>query len=408
MSRWRISGATVLTPDESITGVNVIIQDKKIDSITKNELKTSISLNVENGVLTPGLINAHDHLLGTYFPKVGNGPYENWLPWDNDLKSSPVYIERQQIENRDLYLLGGYRNLISGITCVSDHIPHFVNEPYIPILQVKVLKDYALSHSIASFALVWGDSIEKEYKKALDKDIPFITHISEGFDPETIQDVSKLEQKGGLGDHSVLVHGLAFSDEDINLIKKRKASVVWCADSNMFMFDKTTNIELLLEKGVNVCIGTDSPMSGGENILSEMKYDKNLFYSLYNKQLPNDVILKMVTSNPAKAFRLKDTGQIKPGYIADLVLFSNREKDPYSSVVSAELKDVLLVIINGKPVYGSIEYKDLFDSFKIKYQNFRIKGEEKILAGDLVGLLKRIENAIGMKKEFPFLPIEFS
>ena len=68
-----------------------------------------------------------------------------------------------------------------------------------------------------------------------------------------------------------LVHGLAFSKDDIDLIKKRNANVVWCADSNLYMYEKTTDIGYLLEKGVNVSIGTDSPMSGSLNILEEMK-----------------------------------------------------------------------------------------------------------------------------------------
>ena len=230
MSRWSIAGTTILTPEEIIEGANIIVQDSIIERITETNTNNTIRIDMQDTIITPGLINGHDHLLGTYYPKVGNGPYENWLPWDNDLKSSPIYAERQQIDNSDLYLLGSYRNLIAGTTSVSDHIPHFVNQPFIDMLPVKVIKEYALAHSIASFALAWGDGVEEEYRRANTKGIPFITHISEGFDSETIQDVKILDQKGGLGEYSVLVHGLAFSEEDIKLIKKRDASVVWCAD----------------------------------------------------------------------------------------------------------------------------------------------------------------------------------
>ncbi|MDY6968197.1 MAG: amidohydrolase family protein [Spirochaetota bacterium] len=407
MKKWGISGVTILTPDSKIEGSKIIINNSSIERITQDDVKTPVSIEIDNGVLTPGLINSHDHLLGTYYPKVGSGPYENWLPWDNDLKSSPIYEERQQIENRDLYLLGGYRSLISGATTVSDHIPHFVSEPFVDLLPVKVIKNYALAHSIASFALEWGDGIEIEYKKAIDENIPFITHISEGFDQETVNDIQTLDQKGGLGDHSVLIHGLAFSDEDIKLIKKRGASVVWCADSNMFMFKRTTNIQKLLDTGVNICIGTDSPMSGGENILSEMKYDRILYNKLYNKELKDQQILKMTTENPAKAFRLGKTGQIKDGYIADMVVFANNKNTPYDSVVSAGMKDIQLVIIDGKPAYGNQEYSHFFDSLEIEYQNISVDGVKKIIIGDVIGLIKRIERAVGYKKKFPFLPIEF-
>ncbi len=264
-----------------------------------------------------------------------------------------------------------------------------------------------LAHSIASFALAWGDGVEIEYKKALKNDIPFVTHISEGFDPETVNDVKVLDKKGGLGDHSVLVHGLAFSDDDIKLIKERGASVVWCGDSNMFMYNKTTNVKKILETGVNLCIGTDSPMSGGLNILHELKFDKLVYKRLYNSELPDVKLIKMVTVNPARAFRLQKTGQIKNSHIADFSIFYKRDANPYKSIVSAQLKDVMLVVISGRPVYGNREFQSLFDSLKIGYQNIILDGAEKIITGDVLGLLKRISRAVGFKKEFPFLPVEF-
>ncbi|MBN2039565.1 MAG: amidohydrolase family protein [Spirochaetes bacterium] len=406
MSKWGITGVTAITPENKIKSANILINNDKIDKITRDTIQTPVAIELKNAVLSPGLINSHDHLLGTYYPKVGNGPYENWLPWDNDLKSAPVYEERQQIENKDLYLLGAYRNLISGVTHISDHIPHFVQEPFLDILPTKLISKYALAHSIASFALKWGDEIDIEYKKAIDNDIPFITHISEGFDPETVDDINTLNRKGGLGDHSVLIHGLAFSDEDIELIRKNGASVVWCADSNMFMFSKTARIKELIDAGINVCIGTDSPMSGGINLLYEMKFDRKYYKKQYGDELSDESIVNMVTVNAAKAFRLKNTGQIKANYTADLVAFANTREDPYDSIVSAELKDVMLVVIDGKPVYGNSEYSEIFNSLDLEYQDVRIDGVDKIITGDVIGLTERINRAVGFHKKFPFLPVE--
>ncbi len=408
MKKWGISGADIITPDELIKNASVSISNDKFERVSQGESKSPLVINAENCVLAPGLINAHDHLLGTYFPKVGNGPYQNWLPWDNDLKSSPVYQERQQIENRDLYLLGAYRNLVSGVTTVSDHIPHFVNEPFLDMLPVRVIREYALAHSIASFALAWGEGVEEEYRKAVKKDIPFITHIAEGFDSETVNDLKVLDKKGGLGDHSVLVHGIAFSEQDIDLIKKKNASVVWCGDSNVFMFDKTANVKYMLEKGVNLCIGTDSPMSGGMNTLFEMQFDKAYYQSQYGRELPDEQIVKMATINPARAFQMHRSGRIKQGFTADLVIINKTETDQYASIVRAGLKDVKLVVISGRPAYGDAEYSGLFDSMKIKYQRIVLDGVEKIVIGDLLGLLRRISRAVGFKKEFPFLPVEFN
>ena len=69
--------------------------------------------------------------------------------------------------------------------------------------------------------------------------------------------------------------------------------------------------------------------------------------------------------------------------------------------------DVMLVVIDGKPAYGNAEYSWLFDSLKVKYQRVVIDGSEKVIRGDLIGLMKRISRAVGFKKELPFLPVEF-
>ncbi|MCP4138597.1 MAG: amidohydrolase family protein [bacterium] len=407
MKNWSIQGATLYSPGNKGKNKNILISKGKIGQVTKEAVKSSVSIEIEDGIVAPGLINAHDHLLGTYYPKIGDGPYENWLPWDNDLKSSNLYVERQQIESRDLYLLGAYRNLVSGVTTVSDHIPHFVAKQYYDTLPMKAIRSYTLAHSVAPFPLSWGDGINIEYQLAEKKKIPFITHISEGFDRETIRSVDILEQEGGLGEYSVLVHGIAFTEADMKKIKKSGASVVWCGDSNVFMFDKTADIKMLLNKGINVCIGTDSPMSGGQNLLYEMRFDKVHYEDTYEEELPDETIFKMVTENAAKAFHQDNIGKIEKGNLADITVFRDNGISPVSSIVSADLEDIMLVVIDGKPAYGDIEFADLFESLEIEYQEIILKGRPKVIIGDVIGLLTRISRAVGFKKEYPFLPVEF-
>lgn len=406
MNKWAITGGTIVTPDKTIKKGSIVIDNGTFVSVS-NSGSASITLDASRSVIVPGLINAHDHLLGTYYPKIGNGPYINWLPWDNDLKSSPVYEERCQIENRDLYLLGAYRNLVSGVTLVSDHMPHFVGDQFYDILPTRAVKKFALAHSVTSFALAWGDGITVEYKKAEKEDIPFVTHIAEGFDDETKQDLSVINRLGGLGEHSVFIHCIAFSDADLDLVKERGASCVWCGDSNMFMYNKTMDARKFLKKGINLCIGTDSSATGGETLLYEMKYDKMIYQRFYDEELPDETILRMVTVNPAKALRRKDLGRIEEGYTADLCLFRDRGGSPAGSAVHGHLRDVMLVVIDGLPVYGDADYADVFDGLGVQYRRVVLDGVDKIITGDPAGLLRRISRAVGFKKEFPFLPIEF-
>jgi cytosine/adenosine deaminase-related metal-dependent hydrolase len=138
-----------------------------------------------------------------------------------------------------------------------------------------------------------------------------------------------------------------------------------------------------------------------------MKFGKALYKQIYGKELSDETIIKMVTINPHKAFKLKNTGIIKENWVADIVIFNDKGGSPASSVVNSELKDVKLVVIDGRPVYGDEEYKSIFESLKIDYQNIVMQGAKKIIAGDLTGLLNRINKAVGFKKIFPFLPVKY-
>jgi hypothetical protein len=65
------------------------------------------------------------------------------------------------------------------------------------------------------------------------------------------------------------------------------------------------------------------------------------------------------------------------------------------------------VVIDGRPVYGDASFACAFDHCGVEYRHVVMDGVEKLVIGDPAGLLRRISRAVGFKKEFPFLPIEF-
>ena len=406
MNKWSIAGGTVLTPEKTIKNGSVTISNGRISKVTNGsgDAGASVSIDAGKGVVVPGLINAHDHLLGTYHPKIGHGPYINWLPWDNDLKSSPLYAERCQIENRDLYLLGAYRNLVSGVTRIRPHAA-FRRRPVLRPPSDEGDQG-VLAGSFDHVVRPACDGVTVEYEKAVKEDIPFVTHIGEGWDEETKQDIKVIDRLGGLGATRYSSTACRFPTRT-DLVKKPGASCVWCGDSNMFMYNKTMDARAFLDKGINLCIGTDSSATGGENILYEMKFDQMVYERMYGEKLSDEQILKMVTVNPAKAFRQKKMGRIEEGCIADLCVFRDRGKSPANSVVHGHLRDVLLVVIDGMPVYGDAAYEDMFDALGVTYSRVVLDGADRIIIGDPEGLLRRISRAVGFKKEFPFLPIDF-
>ncbi len=401
----------ILTPGEILEnkGIYVEVDTGRIIDVKEYVGKSDINIFLgPNTVVIPGIINAHDHLLGSYWPRVGEGPHISWKPWDDMLKSSEVYKERSKIPNFYLYVLGAYKNLISGVTTVSDHIPHKVNQEFIDKLPVRVISEYTLAHEVSSYDLKWGDGVEIEHKRAVQNNWPFITHIEEGFDEESMKGIDYLESYGALTDHTVMIHGLALSDEDLDKISKAGAHLVTCPISNYFMFKRIARLKEWFERNINVSLGTDSPMSGGMNILEEAKYLKMAYKVKYFQDLDNRTIVYMVTKNPAKAFRIQNkVGRIEKGLFADLVVFRLKGNDPFGSVVYSWFNDIEMVFIRGIPYYGFSYYKEVFDKFSgiVDYSKAIIDGKERIIVGDLEGYVKTIWNFVGFKKHLPFLPI---
>lgn len=406
MAEWEIANGIIVDEISAKEGLNIHIENSRIKSIS-DKTKDISRINLNGLYVYPGLINSHDHLLGSYLPKVGNNsPYLSWLAWDNDLKSSAVFAERQQLATEQLYLLGAYRHLLCGVTTIMDHIPHQINAPFIDTLPVKLIKNYKLSHSICSYSLGWGKNIKLEYADAERNNAPYVTHLAEGFDTESLESLALLENSEGLGSNSVLVHCLSFSDEDIRKIKQKNASVVWCPSSNLHIFKKTTDIKKFLDMGINVCLGTDNPLSGSLNIFAEIKIARDFFMQTYGEELPAKTIFKMLTTNAARALKVETSlGRIEAGKSADLLVLKNRFDDPWQNLCQAEMDDVRLVVIDGKPVYGDISLKSFFDLFGEDFEIIKIGSSEKIIKGSPGSLLESIYKTLGYKKNLAFLPI---
>ncbi|MDD5067387.1 MAG: amidohydrolase family protein, partial [bacterium] len=174
-----------------------------------------------------------------------------------------------------------------------------------------------------------------------------------------------------------------------------------------FMFKRTGNVKKWLAHKINVCLGTDSPMSGGFNILDELHFAKATYKKLFKKDIDDKILVNMVTVNSARAFRVDSRlGSLEKGKTADLLVIDGDSKRPYSSLVKADLEDVALVIYRGMPVYGDREYEDIFRALKVKVSRFKLGKKQKISVGSPLELLATIRKLVGFKKQLPFLPIE--
>ena len=81
------------------------------------------TLELDNCLVLPGLINAHDHLELNLFPKLGRGPYPNASAWAQDIyhPHEPPVKEHLAVPRALRLRWGGIKNLVSGVTTVAHH-----------------------------------------------------------------------------------------------------------------------------------------------------------------------------------------------------------------------------------------------------------------------------------------------
>ena len=407
MVHYTLANGVIVSPGSRTRAGNVGIQGEKI--VSQN---SAVSIDLRgNSCVYPSLINTHDHLQGNYRPPVGprKGTYYlTWLPWDRDFKASETFKERSRLSREDLYALSSYKCLFSGVTTVNDHFPQKLNSEILPSLPIRAILEYGIAHECSSYDLRWGNGIETEHTLAVQNKWPFITHLCEGFDGEAMHGVDALENLQVLDSHCLLVHCIALSDTDIKKIAQARASVSWCGSSNMFMFNVTAKIRKLIKAGVNVTIGTDSSATGQANLLAELKFDRDLYRTIYGEDLSAKKMFEMVTVNAAKAFWIGNrTGTLDEGKLGDIMVLRRQRDDVYENLINAAMEDIELLVLAGTPLYGEMRFLGIFgDELPPGYTQINVNRRPMFVKGDPAGLYREIRRKVGFNKKLDYMPFE--
>lgn len=406
---WQITNANIIQPEGLKGPRGLMISRGRISDITMpgQEKPEILNLNLNGLYVYPSLINSFDSLLFTYDAiKGSNWPYLNWLAHDNEVKLSKTFKERTLIDPYYLYLLGAYKNLFSGAAFVVDHIPHFARVPFQERLPVSLLNEFGIAHSISTYSPLWGEGLIREYAKAVENDLPFITRAGEGFDLESKTEISRLHAQGALGTNTVLVNCLSVSENDLDSIAKSGANIVWCPSSNRFLYNEMAPIHSALDRGINVSIGTNNSISGSSTLLQEMKTAGSILKDHSGRILSSEEIFKMVTSNASSALRQHFRGKIAKNNFADLLVLSNRSGNPYDDLLGAEPGDIFLLVHNGIPLMGDISLEPIFNEMMVPFEKIVQQDKTRLIISGLEEMMWIIQEALGYNKKFNFLPFE--
>ncbi len=170
----------------------------------------------------------------------------------------------------------------------------------------------------------------------------------------------EMADKNGLFDvPAIAAHCVQITESDMDILRKKHVSVVTNPASNMKLGNGFAPVPAMLEKGINVCLGTDGAASNNSlNLFHELSL-LTLIHKGVNRT-PQCISaregFRIATINGAKALGLeKETGSLEVGKKADIAILNLNTPSltPRNNLLaglsySANGSEVETVIIDGK------------------------------------------------------------
>ncbi|WP_130819947.1 amidohydrolase [Anaerococcus vaginimassiliensis] len=388
--------------DENITTTNIYIKDDKIYKIGYlDDFPADKIIDGEGYITMPGLINSHTHVAMTLFRNYG--PETDLMTWLNDY----IWPLEDKLVANDVYnasKLAILEMIKSGTSTFAD-MYFFCEETVNAALDVgmraqisrglsipdlgfeKIRENLELANKYRGNNLIdigFGphaiyttdiDYLKKVSDYAQKYDLPIHIHLSETktendqcYEKYKMSPTKVFEKSGIFKNKTIAAHGIYLSDDDLDIIKENNVSIVHNPNSNLKLSSGFLDVSRLIDKGINVCLGTDSASSN--NKLSMLREIENaiLVSKLFSSRpLSCFEILKMATINGACALGIDDkVGLVKEGYNADLIMIdiNNINHSPTNEILSSICfstyeSDIKNVIINGNIVYENGEFLNI-------------------------------------------------
>ena len=196
--------------------------------------------------------------------------------------------------------------------------------------------------------------------------VPVSIHVSESpFELQYSQDtygmpsIEMYESIGFFDGPTIAAHVVWPTEEEIPILAERKVGVIHNPTSNMKIASGIAPITEMLEAGVRVGLGTDGAASNNDlDMWEEMRLASFLqkVDRMDPEVMPASTVLNMATNGGATAVGLGDTvGSLEAGKRADLiqVAFEDVHHVPTYSVIShlvyvTDEQDVASVVVDGK------------------------------------------------------------
>ncbi len=446
-----LTNAIVLTMDANLTcfepGAVAILDDQIVavgpDPEIRKDYQAEESIDCEEKVLMPGLVNAHTHVPMTLLRGLADD-----LRLDVWLLGYMMPVEREFV-SPDFVRLGTMIACVelirTGVTCFADmyyfeqDVARATAEAGLRALCAQtVMKFPAPDADFYEESLAAAQEYIQQWKNhplivpsiaphapytctdeilrataalAAEYDVPLHTHLAE---TETEVENSRAEhdmpvipyvKKQNLFDAKVLAaHCVHVDDGEIHTLLHHKAGIAHNPSSNLKLASGFAPVTKMIQHGLKVGIGTDGPASNNDlDMFEEVRLAALLAKGASGDPtaLPAQTALLMATRMGAEAMHMGHlTGSLEAGKRADLILVKittlhsapRFHRDPNSIyaqlVYSAKSTDVSDVMVNGCWLMRShqlttldeSELHEQMESYAHRIDAFLIKREQSVLS----------------------------
>ncbi len=369
--------------------------------------------HLKNHAVLPGLINCHTHAAMTLFRGLADDlPLMEWL-------NEHIWPAEQQWIGPE-FINDGTRHAIAemlrgGTTCFNDmyffpdQVAEVAVETGIRAVVGLIMIDFPTAWAKdADEYLVKGEQVHDKYRHnthihtafaphapytvsdaplkrisvlAEELDIPIHMHIHETADEINQSEklhgkrcIQRLHELGLLSPRLMAVHMTQLTDEEIALLSAEGVHVVHCPESNLKLASGFCPVSELLQRGINVSLGTDGAASNNDlDMFGEMQTAALLAKGITGKSsaLPAHEALEMATINGARALGIDHiTGSLTKGKAADVIAInlatieSQPLYDPVSHIIyAANRNQVSDVWVAGKQLLKNQELTSIDENF---------------------------------------------
>ena len=369
-SEWVALAGIVLGIDGPVAGHVIFSKESGLITCAGDDCDTSTATVVcTEGVISPGLVDAHNHLQYNITPPWQHGTvFEDRYDWQradayDDYRTA--YLEVSGSNNCEVMQWAELRVLVGGGTAA---VGSSGNECIRGL--VRNLDEDVEEHGFTGFDLRYSssnvtsafDSGDASYYNgglssgSIDR---LVTHVAEGKDGSVRDEIDHMAELGMTGPGYSFVHATDATAAQLARMAAEQTTIVWSPRSNLDLYHATTPADVALRMGVPVVLGPDWTWSGSMNPAHEADcaYD---YLRARSAPPPADrkwdeQLWRMITTDAARAVGLDGViGGLSEGMAADIAVFSYREQ-PYRSVIEAGPNDVQLVIVGGEGLYGRPE-----------------------------------------------------